>query len=262
MGRDQMKRPLFSCVMPVKGPRPFMDEALASLSEQGMGDDLEVVVQDGDIEPDAGQSDALNKGFAKAKGEWFFWLNADDVLLPGALRAVRHLILEKEDDIDWVSANVQYIDSVGLVTRCASDRGIKWMYRGIPMRVYGPSAFFRRDLYQRCAKGGLGFDEGLRYMMDIDLWERFRMAGAWPWKLRRYVWGFRVHEGSRTSGDLCGKTPSAMLEEYRMLDGRYGTSWDGWRILFVRVLRFMDGSYLRSAIDTWRFRGMKAGGGR
>ena len=56
--------------MPVKGPRPYMEEALASLSAQGMGDDLEVIVQDGDAEPDAGQSDAFNKGFAKAHGEW------------------------------------------------------------------------------------------------------------------------------------------------------------------------------------------------
>lgn len=70
MASEAMKRPLFSCVMPVKGPRPFMNEALSSLSSQGMGDDLEVVVQDGDIESDAGQSDALNKGFAKARGEW------------------------------------------------------------------------------------------------------------------------------------------------------------------------------------------------
>ena len=41
-------KPLFSCVMPVKGPRPYMEEALASLSAQGMGDDLEVIVQDAD----------------------------------------------------------------------------------------------------------------------------------------------------------------------------------------------------------------------
>lgn len=53
-----------------------------------MGDDLEIIVQDGDVEPDAGQSDALNKGFAKAKGEWLFWLNADDILLPEALERV------------------------------------------------------------------------------------------------------------------------------------------------------------------------------
>ena len=122
-----MKRPLFSCVIPVKGPRPYFDEALRSLLSQGMGDDLEIIVQDADVrsggvgelnheiherhengrgvggqelavndggldgvrwfrEADKGQSDALNKGFKKAKGEWLFWLNADDVLLPGALK--------------------------------------------------------------------------------------------------------------------------------------------------------------------------------
>ena len=76
--------PLFSCVIPVKGDRPFWGEAVDSLKAQGLGDDLEIIVQDADIEPDVGQSDALNKGFAKAKGEWLFWLNADDVLLPAA----------------------------------------------------------------------------------------------------------------------------------------------------------------------------------
>ena len=81
-------KPLFSCVMPVKGPRPYMEEALASLSAQNMDDELEVIVQDGDIESDSGQSDALNKGFAKAHGEWLFWLNADDVLLPGVLKSL------------------------------------------------------------------------------------------------------------------------------------------------------------------------------
>ena len=103
-----MKRPLFSCVIPVKGERPYFDEALASLMSQGMGDDLEIIVQDGGgvrgqelavsdgglegvrwyKEEDKGQSDALNKGFAKARGEWLFWLNADDVLLPGALKSL------------------------------------------------------------------------------------------------------------------------------------------------------------------------------
>ena len=87
-----MKSPLFSCVVPVKGARPYLAEALSSLEAQGMGDDLEVIVQDGDVETDSGQSDALNKGFAKARGEWLFWLNADDVLLPGALRSVRDFI--------------------------------------------------------------------------------------------------------------------------------------------------------------------------
>ena len=44
-----MSRPLFSCVGPVKGACPFIAEALASLEAQGMGEELEVIVQDGGV---------------------------------------------------------------------------------------------------------------------------------------------------------------------------------------------------------------------
>ena len=137
-----MNRPLFSCVIPVKGERPFMKEALASLEAQGMGEDLEIIVQDGsgelfecsdcsidrlksagaDIrwerESDCGQSDALNKGFAKAKGEWFFWLNADDVLLSGALEKVKATICRASatrdrGSLDWIVGDQHSIDSAG-----------------------------------------------------------------------------------------------------------------------------------------------------
>ena len=43
-----MKHPLFSCVIPVKGARPYFDEALESLQNQDLGDDLEIIVQDAD----------------------------------------------------------------------------------------------------------------------------------------------------------------------------------------------------------------------
>lgn len=36
--------PLFSCVVPVKGTRPYIGEALDSLKSQGFGDDLEVII--------------------------------------------------------------------------------------------------------------------------------------------------------------------------------------------------------------------------
>ena len=37
-------------------------------------------------EPDAGQSDAINKGLSWADGEILTWLNSDDLLMPGALQ--------------------------------------------------------------------------------------------------------------------------------------------------------------------------------
>jgi len=39
-------------------------------------------------EPDRGQSDAINKGFKKASGEIYTWLNSDDYLLENALRNI------------------------------------------------------------------------------------------------------------------------------------------------------------------------------
>ena len=111
--------------MPVKGHRPFMDESLASLRAQGMGDDLEIIIQDGDVEADAGESDALNKGFAKAHGEWLFWLNADDVLLPGALKAVQERIAARKVRANWIAGNVCYLNAKGFVTRCTSEWGWK-----------------------------------------------------------------------------------------------------------------------------------------
>ena len=45
-----MSCPLFSCVVPVKGARPFFQEAMASLAKQGFGEELEIIVQDGDCD--------------------------------------------------------------------------------------------------------------------------------------------------------------------------------------------------------------------
>ena len=235
-----MKRPLFSCVIPVKGERPYFDEALASLMSQGMGDDLEIIVQDADAfntkaqrhggtedfrgvcgavknsseslclcveknidgvrwcrELDKGQSDALNKGFAKARGEWLFWLNADDVLLAGALKSLELKVKSLEfKDVEWIAGDMVLIDGEGKVIRCQKDRGSFRAYEGKPIRVFGPSSFFRRELFERVG----GLDVNLRYCMDTVLWCRFREAGAWFKKTGSYVWGFREHDGSTTTG--------------------------------------------------------------
>src|SRR5689334_20046730 len=53
-------------------------------------------------ERDDGQAHALNKGFARATGDIFGWLNADDTYEPGAVRsAVAALV--RQPDVDVVS---------------------------------------------------------------------------------------------------------------------------------------------------------------
>lgn len=244
-----MKSPLFSCVMPVKGSRPYMDEALSSLTAQEIGHDLEVIVQDGDVEPDSGQSDALNKGFAKAKGEWLFWLNADDVLLTGALKKVSDRI-NKIDRIDWIAGNTVYLDEKGVAQDVRCDA--KWRFGfGSQLSVWtgGPSAFFRRGLWERHG----GFDTSLKYVMDIDLWTRWARAGERFVGLNDYLWGFRMHSGSATMG---GGNDIAHRAEKSLLLDRYELrhQWF-WRNL-ARGASILDGSWYKRQRDSRAFRGV------
>lgn len=249
-----MKRPLFSCVIPVKGARPYFDEALESLLSQGMGDDLEIIVQDADIEEDLGQSDALNKGFKKAKGEWLFWLNADDVLLPGALKSLELKVKSLEfKDVEWIAGDMVVIDGEGKIVRCQKDRGSFRAYEGKPIRVFGPASFFRRELFERVG----GFDVNLRYCMDTDLWCRFREAGAWFKKTGTYVWGFREHELSTTTGAKKPGEQSRQDREVAAMHERRGVKMTAGGVRALRLRRLLDGSFIKAIFDTIRFKGKK-----
>ena len=289
-----MKRPLFSCVIPVKGPRPYFDEALRSLLSQGMGDDLEIIVQDADVrsggvgesgvgelnheiherhengrgvrgqelavndgglegvrwfcEADKGQSDALNKGLAKAKGEWLFWLNADDVLLSGALKKVLDRI-NRIETVDWIAGDTVYIDEHGKVLEVRTDA--KWRsWFGMKLSVWtgGPSAFFRRELWERCG----GFVADLKYAMDIDLWTRWAKAGERFVGIGDYVWGFRMHDESKTGS---GRFAAEQAKELAAIDARYGVVTIGFWRNVTRLASVLDGGWSKRKSDTARLNG-------
>ena len=270
-----MNKPSFSCVIPVKGERPFFGEAIDSLKAQGLDDELEIIIQDADIEPDAGQSDALNKGFAKAKGEWLFWLNADDVLLLGALGKVRDFISrvegggvdsrnhlrrgyggqeerkERKDDdrVDWIAGDTVYLDEKGIVKDVRTDaKWRSWFGKRLSVWTGGPSAFFRRELWEK--RGGFAAD--LKYAMDIDLWTRWAKAGERFVGLGDYVWGFRMHDESKTSS---GRFAAEQAKELAAIDARYGVSTMGFWRNVTRVASFVDGTWAKRRRDTSRMRG-------
>lgn len=115
------------------------------------------------IEPDKGQSNAINKGMRIASGEVSSWLNADDVLIPGALRAVADAF-EKYPSVVAV---------IGSGCKVDWDKNIRRKVHGAfnaarlkkAFEIVQPAMFFRRDAFW--AVGGL--DESLHYAMDWDL---------------------------------------------------------------------------------------------
>ena len=63
-------------------------------------------------EPDHGQADAINKGFARATGKYVAWLNSDDLYFPGAIRKAVET-LEQSPHIGLVYGNLLSINARG-----------------------------------------------------------------------------------------------------------------------------------------------------
>jgi glycosyltransferase involved in cell wall biosynthesis len=120
-------------------------------------------------EKDAGQADAIARGFEKTTGSILGWLNADDVLKPGAIRTVVETFLA-HPEVALVYGNADFIDAKGRIigpcTVVEPHRLNRLLYYGD--YIIQPAAFFSRQAYQ--SVGGL--DKSLHWAMDWDLWIR------------------------------------------------------------------------------------------
>ncbi len=139
-------------------------------------------------EPDAGQADAINRGFSRTSGEILGWLNSDDTYAPGAI-GVAADYFQAHPDVALVYGNADFIDSTGArIGRCAHvepfSRHRLMHYSDF---IVQPAAFFRRSAFE--AVGGL--DASLNWAMDYDLWiklaRRFKVAYL-PHVLAQYRW--------------------------------------------------------------------------
>ena len=100
------------------------------------------------VEPDRGQSEALNKGFRAAKGEWILWLNVDDYLIPGALAELCGVIRSEGPDLDMVYGHMVFVDNDSRKIRTIYQP--VWRYWMSKIGAYvAPStgSVFRRSLF-------------------------------------------------------------------------------------------------------------------
>lgn len=216
----QKSNPMFSIVIANFNSGKYLEECILSIITQSI-DDFELIIIDGksqdnsiDIikkysnklsywisEKDNGQSDAFNKGFSKAKGEYYFWINADDILLPNSLEYAKKEIL-KNTKVKWISANTIFCDENGLIKKCSV--GPKWnsfLIKHNPIYVHGPTSIFHKSLFEEVG----GFNVSLHYTMDTDLWYKFYNNGHKFKKINEFFWVFRVHVDSKTSHSFSQK---------------------------------------------------------
>ncbi|MDD2599385.1 MAG: glycosyltransferase family 2 protein [Kiritimatiellae bacterium] len=269
-----MGKPFFSIVIVNFNHGRFLESAIQSILKQSCKK-FELIVVDGGSsdnsvevikkysahiswwcsEKDKGQSDAFNKGFSHAKGKFGCWVNADDILMPGALESVENF-LKKHPYAEWIGGSTVFVNAkmdVLWCSRCIRTTS-NLLKQFSPVCVNGPSSFFSLLALNRVG----GFDISLHFVMDIDLWRRFGQAGITLFHLKKYLWVFRIHEESKTAHRFITHSASADFQREReiiqnkfartrfliMLD-QYGT----------RIIRLLSFTYLWSYIDTQRFKG-------
>jgi GT2 family glycosyltransferase len=144
-------------------------------------------------EPDRGLSDAMNKGIQLAGGDVLGWLNADDVLLPGALDAVRDAFARRPE-AEWLAGVCRIVDGAGAEIRRPVTTYKRWLLRHYSLPsllvqnyVMAPATWVRRTGYGAIG----GFDERFRYSMDYDAWLRLARRSD-PIVLDRELAAFRM----------------------------------------------------------------------
>ena len=144
-------------------------------------------------EKDNGQTDAINKGFARAKGGILAWINSDDTYEPGAVTAAVNY-LQEHPDVGMVYADCNYIDEAGNVIGKfnASQTNYRWLRQGYT-HIPQQTMFFRADLWKQVGP----LDPSFYFAMDYDLWTR--IAARTQIKYIPQTWAnFRLHTSGKT----------------------------------------------------------------
>jgi glycosyltransferase involved in cell wall biosynthesis len=173
---------------------------------------------------DTGQTDAINQGFARAKGEVLAWLNSDDLLYPGAVsKAVE--ALRRDPQAVMVYGNCDLVNGQGRFIKRfpAAKTDLARLRRGY-VHIPQQAAFFLAKAWKQVEPLDLAFF----FAMDYDLWTRLAGIGplqyidAEPWA------AFRLHGDSKSiaADDRCW--PEMLKVHYR----------DGGKVLSPIVAKY------------------------
>jgi len=214
-----MVNPLVSIIVPSYNQGEFISRTMDSIINQSYKN-FEVIVVDGlstdntiDVllnyseyitsltcEKDQGQSDAINKGFAIAKGDIIGWINSDDLLLKDTIASVVEVFMN-DDTLGFVYGDIDVIDE----TDAVRDR-----YSGKP--IFFPSIFWSLDL-PIPQQGSFWNRQNLNFnlrisgeyhcVLDRDIFLRTILNARYEY-LNMTLGCFRYHDNSKSvSQKLC-----------------------------------------------------------
>lgn len=245
-------QPLVSIVTISYNQAKFLERAIVSVLDQDYSNVEYIVVDPGStdgsrkiiekyhdrishviFEQDDGPADGLNKGFAKANGQIFGFLNSDDVLLAGAISAAV-AYLKNHPATNVVSGHGLIVDANDNVLRKAYSTGVSLNgYAYGTTILIQPSTFFRKIAFLTVK----GFNLDNRSNWDGELFIDMALQGTTFGCVNRFWSGYRLHDESITStkklNDIMKLYQARM---FRKIKGRDATVFD---FIYSHLLRYI-----------------------
>jgi glycosyltransferase involved in cell wall biosynthesis len=212
--------PKISIVTPSYNQGQFIEETIRSILLQNYPN-LEYIIIDGGStdnsveiirkyesslaywvsEKDNGQADAINKGFERAAGDIYGFLNSDDYYYPGVLaRLAAEYARWRKKKSFWVAFAVENFDANGIkdfVYPKATSKLRDWV--DSLAWLHQPGVFWSKELY---ASTG-GFDKTMRYGFDRKFFMAAVLKGHQLKNCPDFVsTRFRLHEDSKTTKEI------------------------------------------------------------
>ena len=264
--------PTISIVTPSFNQAAFLAETIESVLSQNYPK-LEYVVIDGGStdgsveiirkyekhlsywvsEPDKGQYDAVNKGFARTRGDVMGWINSDDKHTPWTLRVVGEIFAECQN-VEWLTTNFPLFgNEQGTATACAQLHGFNRnaFFRGANLPggdwhsdsfIQQESTFWRRALWD---KAGAKIDSNLKLAGDFELWARFFSQNAELFGVDVPLSCFR-HQKTQRSATQFKEYVNEATDVLKKYGGRPYTKWESYILSrFAMFSRHFQKRYVR-----------------
>jgi len=222
--------PLVTIVTPTLNMGHFLDETIQSVLSQDYPHIEYIVIDGGSTDqtldvvkkyqdrlqfysaPDGGTADAINKGFRRARGSIWTYLNADDTYLPGAVSTAVRCLLQKPDVVG-IYGDAYWVNEESKILGVYPTQEFQSSLLQRECFICQPAAFVRREAIESVAF----LDPSLRYTYDYDLWIRLSKNYSLH-KVNAFLATSRMHSRNKT---LAARR-SGFREAMRLLSAHFG----------------------------------------
>jgi glycosyltransferase involved in cell wall biosynthesis len=202
-------------------------------------------------EKDNGQSHAINKGFKRATGDLLNWINSDDILFPGALYRIGETFI-RNPQADLIVGSQAFGDENGYIRHVsAAPSRLAVSAFNFVMPFGQQSTFFTSRAYERVG----GIREDCHAIMDHDFYYRVLTTGGDIARCSDMIGFIRSHPDAKTIAqpDIWEYEIPRFFREKQISAFSYKMA-----ALKMRLVRCIDGSYLKSFLLLLKWKGKKS----